>query len=183
MVDNILTAPINSVNKENILAYIGGYIIRKLSKKIDCSFCFEAMLSNESVKHRFLSLVALKDRGGLIYPSEDVLKILNISERVFKGIVCGLNPNNLQINASRNLRLMLINKVMFESTNVFECLQQHDIENRDLNEDCYSTQIIKSVVYEFLTLRLLRYGQDYTQNIQKNCMGQRHQLNKLVLFK
>ena len=137
LVDNILTAPINSVNKENILAFIGGYIIRKLSKKIDCSFCFEAMLSNESVKHRFLSLVALKDRGGLIYPSEDVLKILNISERVFKGIVCGLNPNNLQINASRNLRLMLINKVMFESTNVFECLQQHDIENLDLNEDCY----------------------------------------------
>ena len=63
LVDNILTAPINSVNKENILANIGGYIIIlayigayiKLSKKINCSFCLEPMLLNESLKHRFLS--------------------------------------------------------------------------------------------------------------------------------
>ena len=73
---------------------------------------------------------------------------------------------------------MPINKVMFELTKVFECLQQHDRENRHSNEHCHSTQIIKSVVYEFLTLRLLPYGQDYTQNMQKNCLGlQRHQLN------
>ena len=69
---------------------------------------------------------------------------------------------------------------MFELANVFECLQQHHIENRHSNEDCHSTKIIKSVVYEFLTLC---YGQNYTQNMQKNCLGQRHQLNKLVLFK
>ena len=57
---------------------------------------------------------------------------------------------------------------MFELTDVFACIQQHD-ENHDLNEDCHSTQIINSVVYEFLTLCLLLYGQDYTQNMQKNC--------------
>ena len=62
-----------------------------------------------------------------------MLKLLNISERVFKGILCGLNPNILQINSSRNLRLRAINKVMFE------CLQQHDIERRHSNEYCHST--------------------------------------------
>lgn len=59
-------------------------------------------MSSKSAKHQFLSLIALKDRGGLFYPSENVLKILNLSERVFKQFVSGSYPKEFQINNSRN---------------------------------------------------------------------------------
>ena len=66
-------------NKENIL----GYIVKKLQKIIDCNVCNNAMLSSN--KYYFnLSLVTQKDRGGLVYPSTDIVKILSIAERVFK---------------------------------------------------------------------------------------------------
>ena len=50
-IESIIISPLNSENKENILAYIGGFIIRKLSQGIDCAICFEAMISLKSVNH------------------------------------------------------------------------------------------------------------------------------------
>ena len=69
----------NLENKENILGYIGGYIVKKLQKIIDCNVCNNAMLSSN--KYYFnLSLVTQKDKGGLVYPSTDIVKILSIAE-------------------------------------------------------------------------------------------------------
>ena len=36
-----------------------------------------------------ISLVTPKDRGGLVYPSTDIVKILSIAERIFKSFVVG----------------------------------------------------------------------------------------------
>ena len=84
-----------SVYKESILEYIGGFIVRKLVNKITCEVCCLALIgtkiflstSNTIIK----SLTTVKDRGGLIYPSRDVSKILKVSEMVFKGYVSGDN--------------------------------------------------------------------------------------------
>ena len=77
--------PMNSENKENILGYIGGYIVKKLQNIIDCNVCNNAMFSSN--KYYFnLSLVTQKDRGGgggLVYPSTDIVKILSIAQREF----------------------------------------------------------------------------------------------------
>ena len=47
--------------KISVLAYIGGFIIRLLSKSLLCKTCYH---------------VLVKDQCGLLHPSEDVLKIL-----------------------------------------------------------------------------------------------------------
>ena len=180
-----LITPSNSENKENILGYIGGYIVRKLVKHLDCRECCDAMLSNNSTKHRFLSLVALKDRGGLVYPSDGILKVVNMAERIFKQFVCGISPNEMKINNTRNLQAKLVNKVVAElsRSSIFSNLQRHDIDNFNITEDFHSTQIIKAVATKFFVLRLSRYGQEYTRNVlKKDIIGKRQQLNKLILF-
>ena len=66
-----------TLQKCNYILGIGGYIVKKLSKKLSCETCYQAMIStnaNVSGDHHYLILS--KDRGGLIYPSEDVFKIL-----------------------------------------------------------------------------------------------------------
>ena len=142
------------------------------------------MISNKSVKHRALSLIALKDKGGLVYPSDSVMKVLNMSERVFKQFVSGLTPGNFQIIKTRNLHQKLVGKVVSElSPSVFANLWRHDMENSNINEDFHSTQIIKSIALKFFMLRLMRYGQEYTQSVLKlKLIGKRKQLNKLILF-
>ena len=97
--------PMNSENKENILGYIGGgYIVKKLQKIIDCNVCNNAMLSSN--KYYFnLPLVTQKERGGLVYPSTDIVKILSIAKRVFKSFVIGADNRNPGISSSKHLRL------------------------------------------------------------------------------
>ena len=58
----------------SILAYIGRYIIRVLSKSLLCKTCCHAFV---------------KDQRGLLHLSEDVLKILQTCEVVFKTVVSG----------------------------------------------------------------------------------------------
>ena len=69
-----LDYPTLSYYKEATLTYIGGFIVGKLLKSLSCEECSGALVTNDKTIG-FLSLVKFKDRGGLIYPSADVLKI------------------------------------------------------------------------------------------------------------
>ena len=58
---------------------------------------------------------------------------------------------------------------------------EHDIESHEPFDDLHSTQIKKAVIFEFLNLRLYRYGQEYTKTVlMKGTIGKRQQLNKLL---
>ena len=153
----------SSENKKNILAYIGGYIVKKLQRTIDCNSCYNAMLSSNK-SYFNLSLIQQKDRGGLIYPSNDVVTILSVAERVFKYYVVGADNLNPSISSCKNLQLKLISTVLLELSDklIFSELFRHDIDNHhDISEDFHSTQITKAVIREFINLRLFRYGQEY----------------------
>ena len=76
-----------SYYKEATLAYIGGFIV---GKSLSCEECSGALVTNNKTID-FLSLVKFKDRGGLIYPSADVLKILKVCEIVFQTNISGDN--------------------------------------------------------------------------------------------
>ena len=58
------------------------------------------MIASDKEKH-YLSLIAIKDNGGLLFPSEDIVRIV-VSEKYFKAVVTGIEGH--EINASKNLR-------------------------------------------------------------------------------
>ncbi|KAH9639493.1 hypothetical protein HF086_003626 [Spodoptera exigua] len=65
-----------------IISHISGYIAHILIKKIDCDICIGALLSNSiNEDHKF---IVAKDKGGLLYPSRDLIQICKISESVIK---------------------------------------------------------------------------------------------------
>ena len=168
--------------KEAILGYIGGYIVKKLSRKISCQTCYQAMISaGEKVPAHHL--ITSKDRGGLLYPSEDVLKILKTCEIVFKGMVSGDNFQEPKINQKSNLNLKLRNMVL----RTLPCRLFSDLEcdfnNEIVAEDLHSFQVTKEVITWFMKIRLFRYGQYFTQmTLKKGKSGVRQKLNKMVLF-
>ena len=105
--------------RSSIVAYIGGYIIRSLMKSISCKTCFIATLTEHkdiTVDH---NLIVLKDNSGLLYPSEDVLRILKTSESVFKTVVCS---DELEIKIKKNLKIWLRNLVLRSLPRVFNSL-------------------------------------------------------------
>ena len=60
--------------------------MRKLKSSTKCNICLNTMLpsitENENCKP---SLIQRKDRGGLIYPSKDLVKVCEISEKKIRG--------------------------------------------------------------------------------------------------
>ena len=141
--------------KENILGYIGGFVVRKISKSLSCNICADALLEKKNPNAYYLNLTQqLKNNGGLIIPSEDVFKILKKCEIFLTAFITG-RTENLQITRVRNVKAILSNKIYRDlPRNRFQSLSEHNYENEFITEDLHSTQITKklSVVtwtYEF----------------------------------
>ena len=66
----------------HIVAYIAGFVEFSLKKFSHCEICIDALtLSNASDRH---SLIKLKTKGKLINPSDDVIDICVICEKILR---------------------------------------------------------------------------------------------------
>ena len=81
-----------SILLDNVLCYIERFIIKHLMKILPCTNCHEEMLlkaddncgySSTSTTSDHLFLL-YKQLGGLIFPSATILKIIKMSEVIFK---------------------------------------------------------------------------------------------------
>ena len=111
-------------------------------KSRSCKTCFIATLTEHkdiTVDH---NLIVLKDNGGLLYPSEDVLRILKTSESVFKTVVCS---DEVGIKIKKNLKIRLRNVVLRSLPRVFNSLIC-DKDNEIVSEDLHSVQLTKEII-------------------------------------
>ena len=161
----------------------------KNQKLISCSICSEALCrpSTETSKLTAESskLILFKDRGGLLWPSCGVLKIVRECEKAFRLCVCGLDCSKPQITSNRHIDVIMATSVRrsLEGENLFPTLNAHDTEHEILFEDLHSTQLGKLVTKNYCKMRALTYGILYHRSvIQQSKIGIRQQSNKLVLF-
>ena len=63
------------------------------------------------------------------------------------------------------LRNMILNELIHKVGNLFPTLDEHDMDHEVVNEDLHPFQLVKEIIKRFLTMRLLRYGQNYTESI------------------
>ena len=102
--------------KENILAYIGGFIVRRILKSINCKVCADALLEKHNMNVYYLSLTNIKDNGGLVKPSADVVKILRKCEAFFRAYVSGCTDRSQNLECAEHQRN---NRKPNSSSNVF----------------------------------------------------------------
>jgi len=110
---------------EDIVAYIAGFIVRKLSRKLICDECTEVLTrtNTESV-----SLINIKSRGGLLNPSVDVIYLCKVAERIFNSYksLIPTKPNIINyliIKASSQINLK----------NIFIVLADHFLNQNPLD--------------------------------------------------
>ena len=185
-----------SIYKEAILGYIAGYIVRNLKKKITCCICAEALNKPDNLvcdydytvfyKSSWLSFINLKNLGGLNIPSISVIKIIEKCEQIFRVFIIGLNSTMLTTSSRKNLKSLMVYKINQELAceKLFPELNEHDLDHEILTEDMHSSQLLKKIINKYLSIRLFRYGKQYTNDIlHKNKIGLRQQFNKIILFK
>lgn len=91
LVDDITVSSL----QENIIYYIGGFIIRKMLKKLTCEHCHNILLTSQESNNKqrlvdinqYGAFTSFINRGALLFPSYGVHKVLKYNERVFKAEV------------------------------------------------------------------------------------------------
>ena len=158
-----------------ILGYIGGFLIRSLSKKSSCKECVQGLLSEvgqNSLDRK--SLIELKNNGGLKVPSDDVIKVLKHAETVIRSTV-----NIKQVKRNEWSKYMINHILRDMPQNLFTNLNDHFVTSLVGIESHY-TALLKLLVTEFIRLRHFHVLNVTNQKIAAG--SKRQKLNKTVLF-
>ena len=79
----------NSDYKENVLVYIAGFIQRRLQVKESCETCIASLSNSSSICTS--NLITRKDLGGLVKPTDSVVKVVMTANRVFEAAAATKN--------------------------------------------------------------------------------------------
>lgn len=166
------------VIKENILFYICGFIVRRVSKKIDCTTCCKNLLEkfNEH-SYAYLSenskLVHIKNRGGLIKSSSFALKVVKFVEKTL--IAMTNNFKSIEILTSNlTTKIIITTKNYVYHSNILvnnKCPNDGFLESHEL-------EMVTITCKEYLKVRLHHVAKSKTADI----VSKRRLLTKLVLF-
>ena len=94
-------------------------------KNVNCDQCVNLLLSNDCLSN-YHSLIYAKDKGGLLYPSNNVLKILKVCEVAFKIFISGTNFNEPQINSKVHIKQIMKTNIMNTIPDAFSSSLEHN---------------------------------------------------------
>lgn len=139
--NNLLSVYQHSNFINDVVAYIAGFVVRKIKKTILCDICaveIEVGLSESKLLDR-------KNNGGLIKTSHDVIQICKIAERTikhFQAIDKSNVINKITLEAMKNINI----------DKYFTNLSLHILDQEPLNN--HVLQLIKIIINIYCKLRL-----------------------------
>ncbi|CAH0718925.1 unnamed protein product, partial [Brenthis ino] len=155
------------------ITYIAGFVVHALIKSLKCDTCSGVLIASDK-DNKDYEFIKIKDKGGLIYPSEDVIRICKYTEAAIKATI--ISGNRLIIN-DKNISSKLISKVMnqFIGVELFKDIDFHQYEQSPLNN--HVVLLTKSVIEKYLKIRL----HFLTKHAQPK-LSKRQLLNKYLHF-
>lgn len=145
------------------IAHIAGYIARILIKKINCDICVGGLISNQcNSLHKF---IIAKDKGGLIYPSRDMIKICKVAEVVIRTM-------DGKLFKKEEVMAKILRKFVGEK--LFENINFHQIGEFPTSN--HVTDLIKAITERYINVRIHHL---LKINIKQT---KRQLLNKYVIF-
>ena len=164
---------------QNVVVYIAGFVVRSLRKRLMCSECTAVLTlanSSSTSNQNDCGLIKTKNRGGLLQPSDDVIRLCKSSESHFRSIMA---PGQQPALAS-SLKQRLTNSVLRScfGLQVFEELIEHTF-NSDPVDD-HRVLLMKRVVEQYLVCRLHHQAKCFSRSMHTH--SKRSKVTKTVLF-
>jgi len=165
---------------ENIIYYIAGYIARKL-QNIDCYNCSTSLIQSKQEhdythRHVLSTFIDHSTRGGLLYPSRSVHKIVIATEKEIQ-----VQTFDLTDLTNKNIIVRILNKIKLSlalDETIFPNLTCDDV---DLLETSHRLKLITAVSYRYIKIRFHSFAKFYNQEILAP-IRKRHRLTKQILF-
>ncbi|KYN29051.1 THAP domain-containing protein 9, partial [Trachymyrmex cornetzi] len=155
---------------DEVVKYISGFVVRKLLKNI-CHVCATFITANSTNS----ILINLKNRGNLVFPSQDVIKITQFCEKVIRA---NYNIVRTRNNIKAILTIQIYQEIcdsVFNDSKITEHIMQQDLF------DNHKSELIKSIIEIYLNLRLFHEAKCTTNVGRKEYV--RHKYKKLIHFK
>lgn len=157
-----------------IVAYIAGFVTAKLKQSLMCETCLDALISNNN--DDINSVIRLKSRGALIFPSDDVIEICITCEKCFRMLA-------YEENLSKVTYYKIIKSVLetYLCKPVFSVLKDHMKEFGPMEN--HYILLIKAIAEKYIQVRCHYAGKEYTEKlIKRKETKSRQEHNKLILF-
>lgn len=157
-------------NNRQIIAYISGFVVNYLHSKIKCESCLHELYA-DNYDDDDLYLIKTKNKGGLTFPSKDVI---NICIRTECSIRCvksqSLNsPNFRKHKIITNTLKSLIGENYFEKS-VNHMFDQSPTDNHII-------LLTKAIAEKYIDIRF-----KYFATVENDRATNRQQLTKAVIF-
>ena len=168
-----------SIVSENIVVYIAGFVVYKLKKSLTCECCMSALIEDNSPTVN--TLIGLKSKGALIYPSEDVISICKICEKLFRKFV---SPSGANMTLSNVQCHKLIQSVLksFLHRQIFSQLTCHMFDTEGFNN--HVVFLLKAIAEKYFQVRYNYAAKKYNASFLSTMRVQRSRqvMNRLVIF-
>lgn len=156
---------LSNFSKE-VTLYIAGFVSHKLSSKIKCLICNGALFGNRS---NFLhSIITTKDKGGLTYPSDNVVKICIATEYFLKYFY--------EKHLKKDVVITNVLKTFIDNDSIFSSINYHVDQYGPL--DNHIIFLIKAVISTYCDIKI-----NYNCRKQNETVSLRTWYNKLTIFR
>lgn len=159
---------------DQIITYIGGYVVTAIQKKIKCDECNSALVLLKPDIDRTYELAIFKDEGSLVYPTKDVIQICKVAELEIRDIINKSQTFNINPSIRKPL---LITKILryFVNSNIFSSIAVHQFDQSPTEN--HLVNLIKVVASTYMDVRF-----HYLTKYIKSTLTKRQLYNKLILF-
>ena len=111
--------------RKAVIGYMGGYVVKQMLKDLSCSICAEALIDDGKLDSQYSHLIRIKNGGGLITPSKEVCRIIEVCEKFFRALTIASNGEQ-QIGPDgflfRKLRVSILSELIHQPDNLFSSL-------------------------------------------------------------
>ena len=159
-----------------VINYIAGYVVRMVKKRIACLICQSALAA--ATGDTIHTIILQKDRGGLIKPSESVVRVCTEAEKCVSFMLkatCGALPRGKYVEHA--IATAVLSNM--SGVEVFTSLSSHMFDSGA--DDNHVHMLVKSISVCFTIIRLHHLGTRMNEEVVGEKV--RRQLSKLILFK
>ena len=94
---------------DNIIVYIAGWVVRAVIKRLKCVNWIEVLTQDAVANREGGLLLTLRDNGGLLHASDDVLTVVTTAEKVLRSSVDLKQPGH-RCTIGLKLEMQVISK-------------------------------------------------------------------------